>query len=96
MRIAAIDIGSNSVHMIIVQVRPDQSFEVIDREKEMVRLGSRGFSGRKLTDTAIISALRVLGKFKQLAKSHNVDEIIASATSAVHEAENGRKFLTAI
>ena len=36
MRIAAIDIGTNSVHMIVVQVRPDQSFEIIDREKEMV------------------------------------------------------------
>mgnify|MGYP003560864654 CR=1 FL=1 len=39
MRIAAIDIGTNSIHMIVVQVRPDLSFEVIDREKDMVRLG---------------------------------------------------------
>ena len=39
MRIAAIDIGTNSVHMIVVRVRPDLSFEVIDREKAMVRLG---------------------------------------------------------
>ena len=41
MRLAAIDIGTNSVHMIVVRVRPDFSFEVIDREKEMVRLGRR-------------------------------------------------------
>ena len=34
MRIAAVDIGTNSIHMIVVQVRPDRSFEVIDREKE--------------------------------------------------------------
>ena len=40
MRIAAIDIGTNSIHMIVVQVRPDLSFEVIDREKDMVRLGA--------------------------------------------------------
>ena len=39
MRIAAIDIGTNSLHMIVVRVRADLSFEVIDREKEMVRLG---------------------------------------------------------
>ena len=50
MRLAAIDIGTNSVHMIVVQVRPDLSFEVIDREKEMVRLGAGGLDGRKLTD----------------------------------------------
>jgi len=42
MRLAAIDIGTNSIHMIVVQVRPDLSFEVIDREKAMVRLGSGG------------------------------------------------------
>src|SRR5207248_580833 len=40
MRIAAIDIGTNSLHMIVARVRADLSFEVIDREKEMVRLGA--------------------------------------------------------
>jgi exopolyphosphatase/guanosine-5'-triphosphate,3'-diphosphate pyrophosphatase len=40
MRIAAIDIGTNSVHMIVVRIRPDLSFEMIDREKAMVRLGA--------------------------------------------------------
>ena len=48
MRIAAIDIGTNSIHMIVVQIRPDLSFEVIDREKEMVRLGAGGLDGRAL------------------------------------------------
>ena len=42
MRLAAIDIGTNSIHMIVVQVRPDLSFEIVDREKEMVRLGAGG------------------------------------------------------
>jgi len=46
MRIAAIDIGTNSVHMIVVRVRPDLSFEVIDREKAMVRLGAGCLDGR--------------------------------------------------
>ena len=47
MRLAAIDIGTNSVHMIVVRVRPDLSFEIIDREKEMVRLGAGGLDGRR-------------------------------------------------
>ena len=46
MRLAAIDIGTNSVHMIVVRVRADFSFEVIDREKEMVRLGAGGLDGK--------------------------------------------------
>ena len=96
MRIAAIDIGTNSVHMIVVRVRPDLSFEVIDREKEMVRLGAGGLDGRALTDTAMTAALQALSKFGRLAESHEVDEIVAAATSAVREAENGRDFLAAI
>ena len=93
MRIAAIDIGTNSIHMIVVQVRPDLSFEVIDREKDMVRLGAGGLDGRSLTDTATASALQTLSKFKRLAESHKVDEIVAAATSATREADNGGDFI---
>jgi exopolyphosphatase / guanosine-5'-triphosphate,3'-diphosphate pyrophosphatase len=93
MRLAAIDIGTNSLHMIVVHVRPDLSFEVIDREKEMVRLGAGGLDGRALTPEAMQNALQVLSKFRRLAESHSVDEIVAVATSAVREAENGGEFL---
>jgi exopolyphosphatase/guanosine-5'-triphosphate,3'-diphosphate pyrophosphatase len=96
MRIAAIDIGTNSIHMIIVRVRPDLSFEVIDREKDMVRLGAGGLDGRSLTPTAIRAALQTLAKFKRLAESHKVDEIIAAATSATREAENGGDFIAEV
>jgi exopolyphosphatase/guanosine-5'-triphosphate,3'-diphosphate pyrophosphatase len=93
MRIAAIDIGTNSIHMIVVLVRPDLSFTVVDREKDMVRLGAGGLDGRRLTDAAMSSAMQTLAKFRRLADSHQVDEILASATSAVREAENGGDFL---
>src|SRR6188768_1150595 len=96
MQLAAIDIGTNSLHMIVVRTRPDLSFEVIDREKEMVRLGAGGLDGRALTPEAMHAALQVLSKFRRLAESHKVDEIIAAATSAVREAENGGEFLRAV
>ena len=96
MRLAAIDIGTNSVHMIVVRVRPDLSFEIVDREKEMVRLGAGGLDGRRLTDAAMGAALQALAKFRRLAESHQVDEILAAATSATREAENGPEFLAAI
>jgi exopolyphosphatase / guanosine-5'-triphosphate,3'-diphosphate pyrophosphatase len=96
MRIAAIDIGTNSLHMIVVRGRPDLSFEVIDREKEMVRLGAGGLDGRALTPEAMHAALQVLSKFRRLADSHRVDEIIAVATSATREAENGSEFLETV
>src|SRR5262245_17102685 len=96
MRIAAIDIGTNSIHMIVVQIRPDLSFEVIDREKEMIRLGAGGLDGRALTPEAMHAALQVLSKFRRLAESHRVDELIAVATSATREAENGGESLQRI
>src|SRR6266446_3595779 len=96
IKLAAVDIGTNSVHMIVVRVRTDLSFEVIDREKEMVRLGAGGLDGRALTPEAMHAALQVLSKFRRLAESHRVDEIVAVATSATREAENGSEFLKAV
>lgn len=82
--------------MIVVQVRPDLSFEIIDREKDMVRLGAGGLDGRNLTSTAMNAALQTLAKFKRLAESHKVDEIVAAATSATREAENGGDFIAEV
>lgn len=93
MQLAAIDIGTNSVHMIVVRVRPDLSFEVVDREKDMVRLGAGGLEGGRLTQTAMANALQTLAKFRRLAESRGVDEIIATATSAVRESKNGGDFI---
>ena len=96
MRIAAIDIGTNSVHMLVVRVREDMSFEVIEREKAMVRLGAGGLDGRALTAEAMAAALQALSKFRRLAESRQVDVILAAATSATREARNGGEFLDRI
>ena len=95
MRIAAIDIGTNSLHMIVVRVRPDLSFEVIDREKEMVRLGAGGLDGRALTPEAMHAALQVLSKFRRLAESHASTRSSPSRRAPSREAENGGEFLKA-
>jgi exopolyphosphatase/guanosine-5'-triphosphate,3'-diphosphate pyrophosphatase len=96
MRIAAIDCGTNSIHMIVVRIRPDLSFEIIDREKEMVRLGSGGLDGRAMTAEAMAAGLQAFSRFRRLAESHQVEEILAAATSAVRESENGAEFLAAV
>src|SRR5918995_3705073 len=96
MRLAAIDIGTNSIHMIVVSVRPDLSFEIIDREKDMVRLGAGGLGGRSITPTAMAAALQTLAKFRRIAESHKVDEIVAAATSATREADNGGDFIAEV
>ena len=94
MRIAAIDVGSNSVHIIVCRIRPDLSFEVIDRERDMIRLGAGSLARHALAPEAIGLAMQTLTKFKRLAESHGVDEIVTAATSAVREADNGGDFDT--
>ena len=94
MRIAAIDVGSNSVHMIVCAIRPDLSFEVVDREKDMIRLGAGALGRGRLPEANITAALESLAKFKRLAESHRVDEMVVAATSAVREAENGGDLIT--
>src|SRR6187401_695653 len=82
--------------MIVVRVRPDLSFEVVDREKAMVRLGAGGLDGKALTSDSMAAALQALSKFKRLADSHGVDKILAAATSATREARNGGEFLAQV
>ena len=96
MRLAAIDIGTNSLHMIVVRVRPDLSFEVIDREKEMVRLGAGGLDGRALTPRRCRPRSRSCRSSDGWQNRTRSTTIVAVATSAVREAENGGEFLKAV
>jgi exopolyphosphatase/guanosine-5'-triphosphate,3'-diphosphate pyrophosphatase len=93
MKLAAIDLGSNSFHMVIVEVGGSGDFKVIAREKEMVRLGSSTLSRGQLSAAAMGRGLAALSKYKTLARSHGVDKILAVATSAIREAKNGEEFL---
>src|SRR3990170_4136086 len=94
MRLAAIDIGSNSIHMIVCRIRPDLSFEVVDREKDMIRLAAGTLAQGRLPDGNIATAMQTLARFRRLAESHGVEEILTAATSAVREADNGDDLIT--
>lgn len=95
--LAAIDIGTNSVHMVIVRIDPVlAAFTIIAREKDTVRLGERDPKTGNLTQAAMDRAIAALKRCKDLALSINVDHIIAVATSATREANNGYEFLSRI
>ncbi len=93
MRLAAIDVGSNSVHMVIADVGPDGRLEVIDRVKEMVRLGRRTFTTGRLDAAAMDLGVRAVTTFARLARARRVERMRAVATSAVREARNGAAFV---
>jgi len=91
-RIAAIDIGTNSIHMIIGEQR-GSAYRVVDKEKATVQLGLGSLDGAPLTGDAIDRAVAALKKMADVASGWKVGETIAVATSAVREAPNRRDFL---
>jgi exopolyphosphatase / guanosine-5'-triphosphate,3'-diphosphate pyrophosphatase len=94
--IAAVDMGTNSFHLIIVQVRKDGSFKIIDRERQVIRLGSRaGYNLSSISDGEIEKAINVLTDFNKIAKFYGAD-LRAIATSAVREANNKDEFITKV
>lgn len=92
-RVAAIDVGSNSLHMAVAQADPDGAITTLWRMKEMVGLGRISFPSKRLTAEAIDRAVTTLARFQQAARVRGCEKILAIATSAVREAENGGDFL---
>lgn len=93
MRIAAIDIGSNSIHMVVAQIDDQGAFEILDRAKEMVGLARGTLTNGRLSSEAIDFGLRTLATFFNLARRQGADPVLAVATSAVREAANGGDFV---
>ena len=94
-RLAAIDVGSNTIRLIVVEVQNDDTYRILDEERDMVRLGERLDRTGRLSDAAVARALAALGKMKAIADGFKVAETRAIATSAVREAANGSAFVRA-
>ena len=92
-KLAVIDIGTNSIHMVLAEILPDASYKILDRFKDMTRLGNGAFESRRLSDEAISRALGVLKTLVTLARNKGFERIVAVATSAVREAKNGGDFV---
>ncbi len=92
-KLAAIDIGTNSFHLVVVKVNENGKFEIIDSAKEVIRLSEGSIGDIKIIqEDAIERAISALQKITGVAKSHNA-ELRAVATSAVREASNKIDFL---
>src|SRR4051812_31420630 len=91
--LAALDLGTNSFHLVVARFTGEgHQFEVIAREKEMVRLGSGSGDMKVLEDDAIDRGIAALTRCRQIADAHDA-RLHAVATSAVREAENADVFL---
>jgi exopolyphosphatase/guanosine-5'-triphosphate,3'-diphosphate pyrophosphatase len=90
--LAAIDIGTNSIHLVVARFGEGTRFDVIAREKEMVRLGSSSGDMKQLDADAIDRGIAALDRFRKIAEISDA-KVYAVATSAVREAENAEDFI---
>jgi exopolyphosphatase/guanosine-5'-triphosphate,3'-diphosphate pyrophosphatase len=94
--VAAIDIGSNSLRMVIAEVLPDGRIELLERLQRAVRLGQDTFRRGRLGGQSMRAAAAVLKDYRELLRLYNVERVRAVATSAVREASNADTFLDRI
>ncbi len=95
MRIAALDVGSNSFHLIVADVGTGGHINILDRSKEMVRLGDSTLHHGVIPPEVFRRGLDALRALRRIADRHTVDALVAVATSAVREAQNGGEFVRA-
>ena len=92
-RLAAVDIGTNSIRLVIAEVQPDGSYRVLDEDREMSRLGRGLYTAGRIAEAPFDQSLAALGRMKAIADGYGVMDLRAIATSAVREATNGQEFI---
>lgn len=95
-RLAAIDIGSNSIKLAIIEASASDSFTVILQDRERVRLGQETLRNKLLSDEAIARSAEAIAKFCTIAENREAETILAVATASVREAENAADFVNQV
>src|SRR3979490_2599642 len=96
MKCAAIDVGSNSIKLVVVDAAASDSFAVLAREKETVRLGHNTLRRGLLSAATIERAADCIKRFRSIAEARGAEQIFAVATASVREARNSRQFIKEI
>ena len=95
-RLAAIDVGSNSVRLVIAELDPATGLTIIDELKDQPRLAAGLARTGRLEPLAIERAVATLGRMRDVCRRRGVSRIAAVATAAVREAENGEEFVARV
>lgn len=92
-KIGIIDIGSNSVRLVLVEIKENHFFHILEEVKESVRLGQGINKDGNLIKSKMEHGIQTLKEFKYLCDVYEVEEIIAVATEAVRRAGNQQEFI---
>jgi exopolyphosphatase/guanosine-5'-triphosphate,3'-diphosphate pyrophosphatase len=93
MRLASIDIGTNTVLMLVADVQRDGTLEVVRDEHFIGRLGKGVDEHGIILQDTIRRVFDILSRLKDIADSLSVQSIYASGTSALRDAKNSREFI---
>lgn len=95
-RLAAIDVGTNSIRLVVAEADSAASYRVLDEERAQTRLGEGLYGSGSLGDEPMRRSVEAIGRMRALAESMEAEEIRAIATAAVREADNGDAFLETV
>ncbi len=95
-KVAIVDLGSNSVRLIIIMIQKGRHYKLIEQEKEMVRLGETLYEDNMLKEAPMERTMQTLKLFRDLIESYKAEKIILTATAAVRNASNRDFFLEKI
>src|SRR6266516_3410498 len=89
---AAIDIGSNTVHLVVAHCTPDD-LDIIEDEVELVRIGESVTATGEISQQKRQQTIETLSKYKALAEQHGAGQTLVVATEAIRQASNSSEFL---
>lgn len=92
-RLAAIDIGSNSLKLAVIEAASAESFTLIAEDRERVRLGQGTLVNHILSIEALELSRQAVARFKAIAETREAEKLLAVATASVREAKNAGRFV---
>lgn len=96
MKLAAIDIGSNSIKLVVVEAQTSDSFAVLASDRQVIRLGQETLLNGYISSEAMLRAISCLKRFRSTAEAHGAEKIASIATASVREANNSLEFIRTV
>lgn len=96
MRISSIDIGSNAIRQLIVEIKPDGTWKILKKHRESIRLGTDVFEKGQIQAPTQIRLTKAFKRMAKFSKKYKTNKQLAFATSAFRDAHNKKPILSAI
>lgn len=93
MKLAVLDLGTNTFHLLIAEVKKDSTWNKVLNERVTVKLGKGGIGNNIITKSSYIRGMKALERFSSEIKKHKIKKVFAFGTAALRNAQNGPDFV---